>query len=746
MSKSRNGRPANKGITRNYKPLSEEFCKSIINNNKNKGKGNTAKITDNLVDNPNNKYITLFNSDNSAHITREYDEENSDKVIGFRVTTKANSYLIESSKNTFDIVVEMSHFGFAYNQIKSLLDITHKQYETYKPKDFETMRDFLFILSLVPQSLYRCNDILHYIKQFPYMIVENPTVTGLSLKAGITKNQAKKCFDIYNGKRYSHLVSAARKKLAEQKKNEEDAVNTENTENSVITPVQESPAEPELVVTETSVVEKTEDVAVTMEIEYSNIESTVEVEDEPFVGVEPHIEISSNDSEEIEMEGNLEDTSDNNSEDDVETDDSMEVEEDSIPHTRKGRKSEPITIEDYQVQLGFMGIPFDFKGISVDIKNGMTNSTFKQYIHESNKEGISNLLYPMVYLDHCYSYSSPFYPAEDKILELYYKDIGSKVVDVISKVIPDYVKRPDYEYLFRVREKGYKTPHPDVGFDMFNEDISLIQALYPKVKKSPTKYFFWLETYDLLCIVEKLGLGENTSKKVKNIIDVSSVDIKPYIESALKLKEVVYHNSFWTSDIHDIFKEEFKNNGLSVLFLIEGLTEDECLEHARLYKINQNYTTKEVADMREVYMKGGFEALVKEFYYRTESALKFKVEEQNWEEERNAILLEQEIEKRVSERIALEKELLKEELRKEVLGEELEKYKDSLVIEITPKVRAEVVESVSTKIKGPVMQGIKFEMPDMVRKSALKDLPNVLPQKIVNKIDSLMREEMAKLS
>lgn len=724
MSKSRNGRPVNKGSMRNYKPLSEEFCKSIIG--KNKSKGNAAKITDNLVDDPNNKYITLFNSDKSAHIVREYDGENSDKVIGFRVTTKDNSYLIESSKNTFDIVVEMSHFGFAYNQIKSLLNITHKQYETYKPKDFETMGHFLFILSLVPQNLYRCNDILHYIKQFPYMIVENPTVAGLSLKAGITKNQAKKCFELYNGKKYSHLVSTARKKLAEQKKVEDKP---SEIEKDIVVPIKEESIESEVVL---DVLDNVE--TVTMEVENSELKSTVEVKDEPFIGVETHIEISSNDVVDIEAE-NVE------SEDDL-----LEVEEDVISRTRRGRKSEPITIEDYQVQLGFMGIPFDFKSISEDIKNGMVNLTFKQYIEESNKEGISNLLYPIVYLDHCYSYSSPFYPAEDKILELYYKDIGFKVVDIMAKVIPDYIKRPDYEYLFRVREKGYKTPHPDVGFAMFDEDISLIQSLYLKVKKSPTKYFFWLETYDLLCIVEKLGLGENTSKKVKSIIDVSSVDIKPYVESALKLKEVVYHNSFWTSDIHDIFKEEFKNNGLAVLFLIDGLTEEECLEHARLYKINQNYTTKEVGDMRAVYMEGGFEALVKEFYYRTESALKFKVEEQNWEEERNAILLEREIEKRVSERIAFEKELLKEELRKEVLDEELQKYKDSLVIEITPKVRAEVVESVSTKIKGPVMQGIKFEMPDMVRKSALKDLPNVLPQKIVNKIDSLMKEEMAKLS
>jgi hypothetical protein len=214
----------------------------------------------------------------------------------------------------------------------------------------------------------------------------------------------------------------------------------------------------------------------------------------------------------------------------------------------------------------------------------------------------------------------------------------------------------------------------------------------------------------------------------------------------MKLKEVMNHSEFWTSDKHDIFKEEFKNNGLSVLSLIEGLTEDECLEHARLYKINQNYTTKEVADMREVYMKGGFEALVKEFYYRTESALKFKVEEQNWEEERNAILLEQEIEKRVAERLNSLRETLKAEVHQEVLNNELEKYKDSLKVEVMPVVRSEVVEDLSTRIKGPIMQGIKFEMPDMVRKCALKDLPNVLPQKIVTKLDSLMREEVSKLS
>ena len=747
MTKSRNGRPANKGITKNYKPISQEFCDSIIN----KSKGNGEKITNNLLDDPKNKYITLYNSDKSAHITREYDG-GSNTVTGFRVNTKDDSYIIDNSKKLFDIVVELLHFGFSYSQIKTLTNINHKDYEVCKPKDFATMGDFIFILSLVPKNLYRCNDILHYVKDFPAMVIEYPSVSALSIKMGITKNQAKKCIDLYNSKKYILLMNTTRKKLEDEKKNAENIVkdasetsvetNHIEVEHTDIVDIVEMT--PEVIsenVSDIEPVEESVSESISEPISESISEPISEVVSEPS-SVNENIENS--DIIEDEQSALVNEVEESDVDEIEEVDDNTINDEDGVV-IKRIRKSEPITITDYQTQLGFMGIPFDFDLMTKEIKNAMLNLTFGEYISESNKEGISNLLYPLVYLNHCYSYSSPYYPAEDRILELYYKDIGYRVSDIMAEVIPNYVKRPDYEYLYRIREKGYKTCNPDIGFPMFDEDISLIHSLFKKVKKSPSKYFFWLDTFDLLYMAEKFGYCENTSKKVKKVIDVINMDLKPYIEPAMKLKEVVNHSDFWTSDKHDIFKEEFKNNGLSVLSLIPDLTKDECLEHARVYKINQNYTTKEVAEMREVYMKYGFEGLLEHFSYRTESALKFKVEEQNWEEERNAILLEAEIENRVAQRLDSLRESLKAELHAEVLSNELEKYKESLKIEVMPIVRIDVVEELSAKIKGPVMQGIKFEMPDMVRKCALKDLPNVLPQKIITKLDSLMREEVGKL-
>lgn len=714
---------SNRGVAKSHKPISDSFCSSVINSNKKE----STKIKNELINDPKNKQLILFNSDKSAHISRVYELDGS-TITGFKVVTKDFEHIITCGQNLFDMVVEMLHFGFTYSQIKSLLNVTHKQYETLKPKDFLTMGDFISILALVPMTYIRCNDILHYVKEIPKAMVEHPSYAGLAIKLGVTNNQAKKIYEFYNSKNYSHLVAAARKKVYEEKKAAK--------ENKEVLPT----------ITTSAPVDKEEPVVV-----YS---TETKVEETPIVVVEDNTSISENN---IPINEVVEDVVKEDADNEIISNENEtvigevisenEVFEEKVEVQQRKRTSRTeVTMQDYQTLLGFEGLPFDFEALTVDMKKGLKTLTFSEYIQESNKMGISNLLYPMMYLKNCFTYSTPFYPAEDKILEQYYKDIGYKVVDVMMEVIPDYIKRSDYEYLLRVREKGYKTSHPDIAFSAFSEDLSLINVLFPKVKKSPSKYFFWLDTYDLLYLAEREGLCENTSKKVKKIIDTVSLDIKPYIEASLKLKEVVYHNEFWTSDKHDLFKEEFKVNGLAVTSMIEGLTDEECLEHARVYKINQNYTTKEVAQMREVYMEGGFEALLEKFSYRTESALRFKVEEQGWEEERNKILLELEIEKRVSERIEDEKKKLTETLREAVLQEELGKYREVLIKEVTPNVKKDVVETLSTAVKGTVMQEMKFDMPEMVRKSALKDLPNILPQKIVSKLDTLIRRELDRLS
>ena len=725
---SRKNKSGNRrGNGKNYRPISESFCNSVVNSKKN----------NDLVEDPNNKYVLIYNSDKTAHITREFDIGGT-SLLGFRVETKDISYTIDSRKNVFDIVVEMLKFGFTYSQIKGLLNITHKQYETYKPKDFTSMNDFIFVLSLVPKTLYRCNDVLHYVKQIPDMIVDNPSVDTLSIAMGITKNQAKKCLDMYKSGRYGNLIGEAKKRKAEHKKLEEK----EAAKRAVIE--KETLKESEVVesVAETVIVEDTVDTIVEETMEDAEIVS-VDVESDNFQNIGDLIS-ENNETSEIEIietEPNIVEVEKESSEmiSEIEV---IEDKEDVSFIVKKAVKTEvPFSMQDYQIALGFAGIPFDFNVFVDEIKNNLSAKSFTDYIEETNKEGISNLLYPLIYMNNAYSYSREFTLAEDKLLETYYKDIGKAVVKVMETVIPDYQVRPDYEYILRIRERGIKCPHPVMGFGVLREDENLIKALYPKVKKSPTKYFSWLDSFDLFYYVAELGVGENTSKKTKKVVDLESLDIRSYIDSAMKLKEIMYHSDFWTTDKHELFKEDFKLNGIKVMDKIPGLSEAECIEHAKQYKIFQNYTILELEKMKVVYIESGIEGVVKEFPYRTETALRYKIEEEGWETERRAVLMEKEIEKRVQEQVRLETE----QIKKEILELESIRIREFLIEELTPTIRENVVNDIYGIIRGPVFHGIKVEMPNLVRKSALKDLPSVLPQKIVTKLESLVREEMNKL-
>ena len=714
---SRKNKSGNRrGNGKNYRPMSDSFCNSIVNSN---------KKSNNLVEDPNNKYVLIYNSDKTAHISREYDI-GGNTLLGFKVETKDISYSIDINKNIFDIVVEMLNFGFTYAQIKGLLNITHKQYETYKPKDFNSMNDFIFILSLVPKSLYRCNDVLHYVKGIPDMIVDNPSIEEFSLAANITKNQAKKCLDMYKNGRYANLIGEAKKRKAEQKKAEEKVQQQEQETEIVESYV--SVEEP-IVEANIQIVDSPEEVVSTDSI------SEVEISQEVVEVVET-VEVE----ETAEVEANENITEIEDVENSVEIID--EVTEIVPEEGKKVVKSEVgFSMDDYQTVLGFAGIPFDFDFFSKEIKDNLTKGSFMQYIQDSNKEGIANLLYPIVHLNKAYGYSREFTLAEDRILETFYKDIGRLVVKVMETVIPNYQVRPDYEYVYRIRERGVKGPHPIMCFNLLEEDANLIKTLYPKVKKAPTKYFFWLDSFDLFYYVSDLGVGENTSKKVKKVVDLETIDIQSYIDSALKLKEIIYYSDFWTTEKHELFKEEFKINGIKVMEKIPNLTEEECLEHAKQYKILQNYTVSEIERMKEIYIAGGIEAVVQAFPYRTETALKYKIEEEGWEIERSSILMEKEIERRVAERVKKETA----QIKKDIIENEVVSLKESLRTEITPVLRSEIVDELYGVIRGSVFHGMKLEMPNLVRKSSLKDLPSVLPQKIVTKLESLVRDEVSKL-
>ena len=89
--------------------------------------------------------------------------------------------------------------------------------------------------------------------------------------------------------------------------------------------------------------------------------------------------------------------------------------------------------------------------------------------------------------------------------------------------------------------------------------------------------------------------------------------------------------------------------------------------------------------------------------------------------------------------IALRKEYI-EQFRKE----EIDLVKMELEEELRPKIKKEVVDEIS-KIMSGVLQEMKVLMPDIVKKSNIKDLPNVLPQKISVQLETFVKSELNKI-
>ena len=66
-------------------------------------------------------------------------------------------------------------------------------------------------------------------------------------------------------------------------------------------------------------------------------------------------------------------------------------------------------------------------------------------------------------------------------------------------------------------------------------------------------------------------------------------------------------------------------------------------------------------------------------------------------------------------------------------------------LELEPLISNEIKEKVFKIALGPVLQGLKVSLPDIVRKATLKDLPNVLPQKLADTLEQSLKEELSKI-
>jgi hypothetical protein len=389
------------------------------------------------------------------------------------------------------------------------------------------------------------------------------------------------------------------------------------------------------------------------------------------------------------------------------------------------------------------------------------------YILNAETDSEKVIYYAYKWINDIHNYSRPFYPIEDRILEMYYKDFGIRCVEIIRAVMPNFVERPDSEYLERVMERGYKTPHPMNSFELSEMDILFISILYPLVIKSPTKYFPMYDNFDLQYFAMTEGIiSDITTKKVKELKTLKYIDLKPYIDSAFKLKEYLYHSEKWTSYNHDIFKEYFKSVGLKISEVLIGITESDCQNHSLTYKIYQNYTTVEVDKMKEVYFSEGFEGLMSKFSYRTKEALEFKVKEQGWADELKnkqvnevyrqelEIKLRSEIEEEMTRKYdsilkeAVERnktivlknyeDMIKKEVKSEFMKNEVPKIEKSCIDKITKKSEEDKAkrERELQQIVLKTVRRVKSEIPRIINDTPFRKIVDELPKRVESVISS----------
>lgn len=326
-------------------------------------------------------------------------------------------------------------------------------------------------------------------------------------------------------------------------------------------------------------------------------------------------------------------------------------------------------------------------------------------------------------IERSYLYTSDFYPAEDKILELYYKEVGIRVVEIMKAVIPNYIEKSKYDYMWRVRELKIKTPHPLNSFGICRLDELAFYSLGKQVKSGVHKYLSWVDLFDLSYYFKEQGLFDLKTTKRKEIKELEILDIQNYIKSASKLKEVLYHDTFWTSIKHSIFKEKFKILGLKVIGYFPGLTEEDCLNHSLKYKIYQNYTDEEIATMKGVYLKYGLQGLVSNFPYRTEKALKYKVEEEGWTREEREFT-DEEFEEKVRKEVELRTQM------------EIAEYKNKFY----DKVQKEVEEKIRKKVRSEEVKSIEVEVTNRIRKTLERDIELKLRKELSVKITEEERQ------
>lgn len=784
MSKQAGKKKKDKG----YKPLSKKFINSVVKSSKTTINTKTVKsmvgIKEEDIIEKKEVYIAdkndvainffkdtkiedidsaLYSKSENIHNTLRSNntigllfavKNDCNKIIGLVVKYNDDRYFLRVDIPLYKILINLLHFKFQVSGLCKFLGISKFLIQSSFENVGISFEDYEKLLFCVPISVLGSDEILNYIKNdLPNLVSKYQNATELSENCDfISLKKAIFCFE------YFGITSKLAKKEKKSPKPLTTFVN--------VAPVIEEGSIPlnspkEFLKRKKALVDKKErklkeDVVLQI-IESNNAPEKKKVEKEEIKVLEKSYEqenIVSNEVKEEETVQSLDNTYNSVSFDVILSREKEKKKEVGEPY------SEYLKVLSLHKVLNSENIPT----LVEEVKEKLKSKTLFEVLGEYKDTG-ALFVYIIYYKEQLFnlSYHSDFYPFEDKVLDSFYKEVGVKVVDILAGVNEQIPIKSDFEYLMRIREKNYKTPYYTNGFDFYEYDKKLLSVIKNESFTKIKKLMFWLDPYDIYCLGKEANLDFVEPKKVKTEINFSDINIHYYIENALKFKEVINHNDFWTSERHEIFKENFKRIGYNVATMI-GCSIDVCQEHSLKYKIYQDYTTKEVDEMKKVYEEGGMDALIKAFPHRTPKALEYKVKEQGWdavstiqdkevfEKELNDKLEEYKIEikKEVEEENKKNLEKYREEIREEVSKEEAEKVRAKVRAEETQKIEKDFENRLHKSIEQEVINKMfKVELPKMMKNEREKDLKEIEKKLIVffeSQIKDVIKESLSSCS
>jgi hypothetical protein len=296
-----------------------------------------------------------------------------------------------------------------------------------------------------------------------------------------------------------------------------------------------------------------------------------------------------------------------------------------------------------------------------------------------------------------YFYSSEFYPFEDIILKQYYPEIGIKILEVLSKSVENYKIRPLKEYISRLRElevkKEIKVPY-QLQFGLTGLDESLIDLFY---ENNLSYVLPWLTQKEMELYYEKTGKGdfkseyEDFSEFHNKIVD--ELKIRKTTNEILKLKEVKYHDEYWTSKKYNLLKKEFKKKGFAVKQYFPEIPEKELELKIEQFGFFREYTKKEKKRISNIYVEKGMYGVQKAFPNRTLRDLKHQLEELGLE--KFDIINDEVVEENVTYHQIKNK--VKQEIHDKIYQKELKKIKRQVIAHERKRIEMEIAKEMYDK-------------------------------------------------